>query len=130
MFRFQKFFAMVVAAFFFAAPVVTTTTPSEAGQKATCTQSQSDCDREHTPAKGRAPRYAVSFCFLGGVGSPGNRTRVDCGSARALHSIDGRRVVCFVATDGHEYHDLQTVVWKGHRFFNHRINGRWQPDWE
>jgi hypothetical protein len=72
----------------------------------------------------------VSFCFLGDIGSPGNRTHVECSSARALHTIDGRRVVCFVATDGHEYHDLQAVVWKGHKFFNHRINGRWQPDWE
>lgn len=126
---FRKLTNLIIAALLFAAPTMTIT-PAEAGQKAACTQSQSDCNREHTPAKGKAPRYAVSYCFFGGVGSPGNRTRVDCGSARALHTIDGHRVVCFVATDGHEYHDLQAVVWKGHKFFNHRINGRWQPDWE
>ena len=112
---------LIAAALGLAALVGGLAAPAQAGQcRASAT---TDCGRENTPVKGKPPTWSVSYCFVWGIGSPGNRTKVPCGTS-VRDSL-----VCFVASDGHEYHDAAWVVHVGRRFFNHRIDGRWQPDW-
>lgn len=74
------------------------------------------------------PIWHVVDCVVGPESGP--YTRIACDDPDAVHmSIRGDRVVCFLGSDNKIHWDLVGWVYKGREFFNHKINGTWQPHW-
>ncbi len=104
------------------APVILT----GASQAYACTKGLS-C-KQPTAKRGRIPVWEVSYCV---VGNPGSYRKIDCKSPRAIHRAPtGNLAVCFVGSDGKVHWDYQREVYVGRPFINHKIGGRWQPDWQ
>ena len=97
-----------------------------AGQK-NCTKIS--CDQPKAVNRGtEIPVWQVDYCV---IGQPGHYTEVDCKSPRAVHTSPlGRPAVCFVGTDKKVHWDAQREVHVGRPFINHKVAGRWQPDWQ
>lgn len=87
-----------------------------------------NCDQPTAVQRGqKVPVWKVLYCV---VGKPGEYRRIDCQDPRAVHRTPtGNDGVCFIGSDGKPHWDYQWAVHEGRRFINHRIGGRWQPDW-
>lgn len=88
-----------------------------------------NCGQPTAVAPGQdVPVWQVAYCV---VGQPGSYRQVDCQSAEAVHMTPtGNMGVCFIGSDGKPHWDYQREVIVGRPFINHRIGGRWQPDWQ
>ncbi len=115
---------LIAAAFILSATVTT----AFAGQFSDGTVSVS-CDTPTAVTGGTpVPIWKVAYCV---IGKYPNYTKIDCKDPRAVHTAPtGNEAVCFVGTDRKVHWDYQREVHVGRPFINHRINGRWQPDWQ
>ncbi len=95
---------------------------------ADCT-GQVNCGQPTAVLNGQqVPIWEVAYCIVGPA--DGEHERISCQDPRAVHiTPTGNNGVCFIGTDGKAHWDYQSVVVEGHQFFNHRIDGRWQPHW-
>lgn len=100
------------------------TTPAAA-----CTSDDINCSQPTGVGKGNeVPIWFVVDCVVGPEGGP--YTRIACDDPAAVHiSPRGKEAVCFIGSDRKIHYDLPGWVWKGRKFFNHKINGSWQPHW-
>lgn len=94
-----------------------------------CAITDVNCNQPTGVGKGNdVPIWHVVDCVIGPEGGP--YTRIACDDPRAVHiSPRGQKVVCFFGSDNKIHWDLVGWVYKGRQFFNHRVNGRWQPNW-
>lgn len=86
------------------------------------------CKQPTGVGDGEVPIHHVVDCVIGPEGGP--YTRIACNDPRAVHiSPRGGKVVCFLGSDNKYHWDLVGWVYKGRKFYNHKVNGRWQPHW-
>lgn len=132
----KKFVLATVAMVFFAlqlmfvpATVATVATIISTETAWACVITDVNCNDPTGVGKGAdVPIHHVLYCVIGPEGGP--YTRVACDDPVAVHvSPLGHEVVCFLGSDNKYHWDLVGWVYKGRKFYNHKVNGRWQPHW-
>lgn len=121
--------SLVLQSMFVLTAVVVVDTVMATNTAQACVITDVNCNDPTGVGKGAdVPIHHVLYCVVGPEGGP--YTRVACDDPRAVHiSPFGQKVVCFLGSDNKYHWELVGWVYKGRQFINHKVNGRWQPDW-